>query len=371
MKSTSFKALFLLLAAPVCTFAQAQPFTLTGKVNPSHDGELVSIAYPLGNATKKDSAVVKNGTFSIEGQIARPEIAYIRMGKVQPANVVDFYLSPGNTLIKATDSLKYSEISGNPVADDFSILQKDIRPLNQKRTALIGKYYALTEEQKKGALGKEVSDAVNEVRNQSAKITNTFIDQHPGSYISLVSLSSMAGSAIDYAETMPRFNKLSPAVKNTPLGKEFEAKLLLSKNMAIGSRVLPFSSTTPEGTTLALKEVLEKGKYTLIDFWASWCGPCRKENPNVVKAFHAYHDKGLNILSVSLDSKADAWKQAIEKDGMPWYHVSGLMGWKEPVAVLYGIEAVPQNLLVDSKGVVVAKNLRAEELFKKLGTLLK
>lgn len=363
-------AFALTLIAPAALYAQESAFTITGKVNSSHDGELVSVAYPSGNVSKRDSAIVKNGTFTINGLIDRPGHAYIRMGKVQPANVNDFYLAPGQTVLQTTDSLRYATFNGNQIVTDYSKLQQQTEPINKERGKYMSQLYAIPQEQRKEPLITPIAEKLNILREQYLKVTNAFIDGHPESYIALESLKSLSGSVINYNEVMPRFSKLRPEVQNTPAGKEFLAKILIAKNLAIGARVLPFRSTTPEGKELALQEVLSAGKYTLIDFWASWCGPCRKENPNVVKAFQAYHDKGLNIISVSLDSKADAWKQAIAKDGMPWYHVSGLMGWKEPIAQLYGIEAVPQNLLVDAKGTVIAKNLRAEALIEKLQTLL-
>ncbi|MBE9602024.1 TlpA disulfide reductase family protein [Pedobacter sp. MC2016-24] len=201
-------------------------------------------------------------------------------------------------------------------------------------------------------------------------IYNLFAKEHPDSYVSLYYLDqNTKGVLANYETTYPYFSKLSPDVQATPLGKELAARLLAVKGKLTGRPYLDFVSTTPEGKQLSLKEVLSKNKYTLVDFWASWCGPCRKENPNVVKVYNAFKEKGFTVLSVSLDEDATKWKAAIEKDGMPWYHVSSLKGWKEPAAELYGIRAIPQNVLVDAEGKVVATNLRAETLYKKIQEL--
>ncbi|MNY00426.1 Thiol-disulfide oxidoreductase ResA [compost metagenome] len=189
--------------------------------------------------------------------------------------------------------------------------------------------------------------------------------------MAIESLEKLSGAIIDYVVVYPKFNRLSDKLKNSPKGKAFAEKIDLAKNTAVGAKALDFESTTIDGKKLQLKEVLASGKYTLVDFWASWCGPCRKENPNIVKAYTTYHHKGLNVLSVSLDDDAGKWKAAIEKDGMPWHHVSDLKGWKEPAAVLYGIRALPQNVLLDAKGTVLAKNLLAEQLLEKLAGLMK
>ncbi len=139
----------------------------------------------------------------------------------------------------------------------------------------------------------------------------------------------MAGAAVSYDEMMPHFSKLSKDLKLTAEGKALEEKIMLVKNLRSGLEANDFESITPEGNKLKLSEVYPKSKYTFIDFWASWCVPCRAENPNVVKAYEKYGKKGLTILSVSLDTKADLWKAAILKDGMPWLHVSQLKGFEE------------------------------------------
>jgi thiol-disulfide isomerase/thioredoxin len=147
--------------------------------------------------------------------------------------------------------------------------------------------------------------------------------------------------------------------------------LLKAKGELTDQPYKDFVSTTPEGDQLSLKEVLGKHKYTLVDFWASWCGPCRKENPHVIRTYNAFREKGFTVLSVSLDNDATRWKNAIEQDGMPWYHVSSLQGWKEPAAALYNVRAIPQNVLIDNQGKIVATNLRGETLYKKIEELVK
>lgn len=370
MNSKNIRTAILCLILPVYTFAQGDPFTITGKINPSHNGEIVSLAYAKDNKTIKDTAFVKDGAFTISGETGTPAVAYVRVGKVQPANVIDFYLAKGITTITTTDSLKFAAITGNKAAEDYSRLSAVLKPLLTQRMAYIIKYQAIPAAEKKDAAATAIVSKLEAISSQTNKAIYDFIDKNPDSYVSLDYLEKISGAAINYAETLPKFNKLSDELKNSASGKTFKEKILKSKNMSIGAKALSFESLTPERKKLGLQEVLSTGKYTLIDFWASWCGPCRKENPNVVNAYTAYHEKGFNILSVSLDNNEGNWKAAIAKDGMPWYHVSGLQGWKEPVAVLYGISAIPQNVLVDSKGTIVATNLRGEALLTRLNQLM-
>lgn len=370
MNSKNIKTAILCLTLPLYTFAQSGPFTINGKINPSHDGETVSVVYSKDAKNIQDSAIVKNGTFTINGEIEVPAVAYIRIGKVQPANVTNFYVTKGNTTITTADSLKFATISGNKIADDYSRLSAVLNPLYVQKIAYIIKYQAIPATEKKDAAATAIVSKLEVLSGQINSNIYSFIDKNPDSYISLDYLEKITGSVVNYTETLPRFNKLSDELKNSAKGKAFKEKILKSKSMSVGAKALSFESLTPERKKLGLQEVLSTGKYTLIDFWASWCGPCRKENPNVVNAYTAYHEKGFNILSVSLDNNEGNWKAAIAKDGMPWYHVSGLMGWKEPVALLYGINAIPQNVLVDAKGTIVATNLRGEALLTKLNQLL-
>jgi peroxiredoxin len=165
------------------------------------------------------------------------------------------------------------------------------------------------------------------------------------------------------------YNKLGKHVRNTPSGKEFVNRLTAAKKSAIGQPAIDFSQPDAEGKNVYLTSY--KGKYVLVDFWASWCGPCRAENPNVARAYSKYKDKGFDVLGVSLDDKKDKWEAAIQADNLPWTHVSDLKGWKNAAAEQYGIRAIPQNILVDPKGNIIAKNLRGDALEKKLEEVLK
>ena len=139
----------------------------------------------------------------------------------------------------------------------------------------------------------------------------------------------------------------------------------------VGAQFIDFSMADPSGKMIRLSDIVKENKYTLVDFWAFWCGPCRAEMPNVVSAYTKFHDNGLEVLGVSLDESRDAWLKAVDKLHMPWPQVSDLKGWKCEGAALYGVQAIPANVLIDQSGKIVAKNLRAEELHVKLESLLK
>jgi len=162
-------------------------------------------------------------------------------------------------------------------------------------------------------------------------------------------------------------DKLTKSYPNSDWVKDFDKNVQSAKKTAVGQAAPEIELETPEGTKLALSSL--KGKYVLIDFWASWCRPCRMENPNVVKVYQKYKDKGFEILGVSLDADKDKWLKAISDDGLTWKHISDLKQWQSSVVPLYGIEGIPMTVLLDKDGKILAKNLRGEALEQKLASL--
>ncbi len=176
-------------------------------------------------------------------------------------------------------------------------------------------------------------------------------------------------------EIQAMYDAFTPEVKETSAAKKIVEQLNLlkdfeeqSKSTEVGAKAPEFTAPGPNGQEIALNQVL--GKVTLVDFWAAWCRPCRAENPNVVAVYNKYHEKGLNIIGVSLDRKAEDWKKAIEDDGLTWNHVSHVQYFNDPIAKLYNVDAIPAAFLLDENGVIIAKNLRGPALEAKVAELL-
>jgi peroxiredoxin len=166
----------------------------------------------------------------------------------------------------------------------------------------------------------------------------------------------------------PLYNALNDKIKNSRKGRQIKQMIDTYAKVAIGKAAPEIVQFTPDSSKLSLSSL--KGKYVLIDFWASWCGPCRRENPNVVAAFNQFKDKGFTVLGVSYDTKKAAWLKAIAADHLDWKQVSDLKGWKNSTSNEYGIKAIPSNVLVDKNGVIIAKNIFGDNLVKKLHEVL-
>ena len=196
-----------------------------------------------------------------------------------------------------------------------------------------------------------------------------FIKENPDAYLSVLLLENfLMRQYLTPEEIKSYFEGLDKDVKETKSGKKIKTALDSMSAIVIGKPAPNFSAPSPEGKTISLKESL--GKVTIIDFWASWCGPCRAENPNVVALYNEFHPQGLNIIGVSLDKDAAKWKEAIAKDGLIWPHVSNLKFWEDPIAKQYNVQSIPATFILDEKGNIVAKDLRGEELRAKVAALL-
>ncbi|HEY8955276.1 TlpA disulfide reductase family protein [Chitinophaga sp.] len=363
-----------LILFPGFAMAQQHAFHLKGEVKEWKGKDSVFIHYFMDNKQVTDSTVAIDGRFEFKGSISQPALTYISLQKpVKPTEIRDnyrFYLEEGNIVLRAKDSLRNSIITSGKVNADYQALETDIGPTIKRLVAIRTTAMATPPEQRKTPEFAELEKEYLTCMDSMEAVRIRFVKAHPASFISLEALNTIAGNTMQFQKTAPLFEKLSPAVKQTPLGKDFASRLETAKKTITGVVMPSFTSLDTARKEVHLKEVVQHAKVTLVDFWASWCSPCRAENPNVVKAFNAFHEKGFDIISVSLDDNAARWKAAIIKDGMPWHHVSGLKKWDEPVAKFFGIQGIPDNFLLDEQGRVIARGLKGAELYNKIEELL-
>ncbi|MBT9393890.1 AhpC/TSA family protein [Hymenobacter sp. NST-14] len=375
------KKLLLPLLLTISSLAQAQqPFSYTVK------GKLGTLSAPakvylMRGFTVLDSAAVKNGAFEIKGTAAEPVSADLilrgngRLGDLfgSLGGRTRLFLEPGTVIVSSSDSLAHSIIKGGPVNADFARLNAATQPvIDQIQAFGTGAAKASEQERQDAASRERLQKQFESFNKQMAATTYAFIKANPGSWASLNALMEIQMLDLPaYGTVGPLYEALSPQLRNSSAGRVYGELVKGLKTVAVGAQAPEFAQQTPDGKTVSLRDY--RGKYVLVDFWASWCGPCRQENPAVVEAYNEYKGRNFEVLSVSLDDEKGRakWVKAIAEDKLPWTQVSDLKGWQNAAARLYRITGIPQNYLIDPNGKILASNLKGEGLREALAQYVK
>jgi thiol-disulfide isomerase/thioredoxin len=372
MKNIVCTCIALMCFASTTSAQKNNGFTIKGALKNLNDGEKVSLLYRGANYSAPDTiatAIAKNNRFELKGILKTPELLYLAAGKRKVQGLM--FVDNASIEIKGTvDSMRQVIVIGSKASDEYVAFNKILLPFQFQETNLNRQYAKAKQDNDEQAMNR-IDDELNAIELNKSKAIIQICNANIGSVICPYLILNTIYSP-DPSVYQPLYERFLPEVKQSKYGQLLKAKLDLLATVAVGKLAPNFEAKTPEGSTLSLKDVMAKGKLTLIDFWASWCGPCRKENPGLVKAYEKYHSIGLNIIGFSLDKKSglEAWKKAIIDDKLTWFHVSDLNQWESGAVKLYGISAIPQSVLIDSKGKIVGKNLKGEELNKKLEELL-
>jgi peroxiredoxin len=362
------KLVYLLVIASIVGACSSKPhYVIKGKIEGSDSITFLLQKREAGKYITLDSAVSKKGTFTMKkGAVDYPQLVVLVAGNTKKRT--SFYIENSKITIAGTlDSLFKAKITGSKTQDENQILVDANKPLTDIYSKTYVEYHAARQEGNTAILA-ELEKQADSIQTEMANLKKSFIKENPSSYVtpSIITSISYDMEAVDLESML---NGLDTTIAALPQIKALKERVVVMKSVAIGQKAPDFTLNDVDGKPVSLSSKIGS-KLLLIDFWAAWCGPCRQENPNVVKVYKEFNKKGFDVFGVSLDEQKDDWVKAIADDKLTWTHVSDLQYWSSAAAKMYAVNAIPANFLLDEKGVIIGKNLRGDDLYNKVKEIL-
>ncbi len=368
----------LLLTACNKDVKKTDGYVINGTAKGVYNGMRVYLrsADEKGNQSPQDTAIVMEETFKFEGKIDYPQMWYLSINNV--GGFIPVMIENGEIDIDFNkEDIENSKITGSKANDALSDYTKGFRELINKRNELNRKL-STTVVPEDSNVKTPMPQELTTINQKLQDYPFDFLKTHNDTYFALSLLENiLQNNPVEFKSIDNAYENLDSDIKKSFYGQMVGSKINAIKKqneslamLNIGNEAPDFYGPDPDGKQLSLHQI--RGKATIIDFWASWCGPCRKENPNVVNVYNKYHDKGLEIISISLDKpgQKDKWLKAIEDDQLTWHHVSNLNYFQDPIAKLYNIQSIPATYILDAEGKIVAKSLRGQALENKIAEML-
>ncbi len=362
----NFNFLIILLIVLAACQSNNTSYKISGNIAGLDSGVVYLVKAQAGAPLMIDTSDIVNGEFSFSGEITIPELHYLRLNDRE--YFAQFFLENESIDVKTyKDSLSSTVVSGSPETDVFNAYLDELELLSKQVRDLQGQYQTAIQRGNQDEIDRIEIDRKAALENMKVFAKN-FVRENSTSVVAPFITLSQLTQQLQYDELKELMDLFPAEISESVYMVELKKAVDDLGKTAVGVEAPDFTMNDTEGNPLTLSSL--RGKYVLIDFWASWCAPCRQENPNVVKLYNEYKDKGFDILGVSLDRDKAAWLKAIEDDGLTWNHVSDLKYWQNEVAQLYGVRGIPYTVLLDPEGKIAAKNLRGQQLEDKLKELL-
>lgn len=358
----SYILIVLLIILSSCS--KKEQFTITGTLTDTTKTTIYLLQIVNGNWKNIDSTMLTDGKFILKGKVNTIEEYYLK--KSDRDMIMLFIENCPISVTSDTTLMRKAIVKGGEVQELYNSYLTEFYKQNKAMETLENSW----EKEQNPEQKKNIERQLDSMDKSFASYQEKFIFDHPSSPVAITILTRIQFGK-NAEELSALLSKLDTCLYKNASYKAMSERVDALKNVAVGKIAPDFTMNNPEGNPVTLSAEYIKNKYTLIDFWASWCGPCREENPNVVAAFQRFNKKGFSVFGVSLDNNKDRWTKAITDDKLTWQHVSDLKAWNNSAAILYAVNSIPTNFLIDQKGSIIAVNLRGEELMKKLEEELK
>jgi peroxiredoxin len=362
------RLMYLVFAAVIMAACSSEPhYVVNGKIDGADSVVFLLQKREAGQMVNIDSAIAQKGSFKMKGGAVKyPEMVMLVAKNTRMRT--SFYLENSEITVTGTlDSLFKATITGSKTQNEYQVFVDSNKQLNDRYSQIYNDYQTANQDGDTARVSQLEKEA-EKVQNEMTALQKDFVKNNPASFVApsiLRSLSyEMEGSEIESYITA-----MDTAVANTPIVKELQERVAIMKTVAIGQKAPDFTMNDAEGNPVSLSSKFGP-KLLLVDFWAAWCGPCRKENPNVVKVYKEFNKKGFDVFGVSLDQSKEDWLKAINDDKLTWTHVSDLQYWNNAAAKMYAVNSIPANFLLDETGTIIGKNLREEALYEKVKEVL-
>jgi thiol-disulfide isomerase/thioredoxin len=355
----AFQASILFSAAVLAlTACHSNTYKISGAVEGLNDGDTLFITNDLQTGIPTDTLIVKDGKFELSGETDSTYLCMVYSEKRNELNA-PFFIESGNISIKLVETPGASRVGGTKCNEQWQELNDSVMTIGKEINRIAEHIYGNTVDEMEQQKGMDQIEKLNQrfsaivVKTTEKNIKNEF-----GYFL----LTYYPEELIDNQTRMKLIDKLPDEKQKRPAIQKMLANLKQASESAEGMTIKDFTQPGLDGTPVSLLGEVSKSKITVIDFWASWCGPCRQEMPFMLELYGKYKDKGLNIIGISLDEDSDAWKAATQQLNIPWVQMSDLKGWENVIAKHFCVNSIPHTIVVDQQGKILKRGLRSEKL---------
>jgi peroxiredoxin len=362
------RSIYLVFVVLIMASCSSKPhYTVKGRIDGSDSIKFYLQKRDSGKPVTIDSAISKKGSFIMKrGSIDYPQLVMLTAGSTRKR--IPFYLENSEITITGNlDSLYKARVTGSKTQDEYNSLLLANKSLSEKYSKTFQEYQVSVKSANPERLAQLTKQA-DSIQKEMIKLQKDFVRNNPASYVTPAILSSLSYD-MEPEELESFINNLDSAVTAVPLVATIKERLEAMKTVAVGKKAPLFTMSDVNGNPVSLSSKIGT-KLLLLDFWAAWCRPCREENPNLVKVYKEYHNKGFDVISVSLDRSREDWLKAIKADKLAWTQVSDMKYKGNAAAQLYLVNSIPANFLLDDTGTIIGKNLIGDDLYKKVKEVL-